>query len=409
MYGAVGLNRIFEAPRLAAGVLVAASVLLGVLGGSAYYACNIYNPSLLLPGDGGTQGDGYPCAHVAPPPRPTMVPDVDAEVPIVAAFNSIDIGVRSNGHVAHFGYDLDNVCTCPGPPSCAQQEGGAESCDDEAGRDDTAVKLFQALGATTPAGTLQIDQGLSSGQYGLLLSISGYNLQADDDQVGVSFYISNGLNRAADGGIPTPQLNGSDLWTIDPGSLQNGTTQEVLQITSCAGNPKCQPLFTADRAYVSQGSVVAHMASIPISFGLRSYLGGATMNLSDAIIVGKLEQVNLTDGLSYRLTGGTIAGRWPTSKLLSTLSTIADPVVDGGFLCTGSYTYAVIRTVVCGAADISQTPLNDNNTPLAPCDAVSVGMQFTAVPAQLGGVLLVPPAPAGCRNGGVPFSDTCSH
>ena len=26
----------------------------------------------------------------------------------------------------------------------------------------------------------------------------------------------NGLNRTNDGGIPTPQLDGTDQWTIDP-------------------------------------------------------------------------------------------------------------------------------------------------------------------------------------------------
>ncbi len=338
-----------------------------------------------------------------------MNPDAQAQISVVAAFNSIDIGIGIDGGVHAYGYDLDGVCTCPGPPSCAQEDNAPESCDDDAGRDDTAVLLFLVLGAATPTGTFRIDQGLRNGQYGLLIAISGYNLELNDDKVVVDFYVSNGLNRTADGGIPSPQLDGRDLWTIDPGSLK-GDPQDVLKITSCADNPQCQPLYTDDQAYVSNGSVVAHIGRpIPIAFGDRSFLGGATMNLSDAIIVGQLSPFQLPQGgVSFKLTGGTIAGRWPTSQLLSTLSTVPDPASDGGFVCgSSSSTYGLIKSVTCGAADISQSSTNDNNTPLAACDAISVGMQFTAVPAQLGAVLALPQAPAGCTDGGLPFSDTC--
>jgi hypothetical protein len=34
-------------------------------------------------------------------------------------------------------------------------------------------------------------------------------------------------------------------------------------------------------------------------------------------------------------------------------------------------------------------------------------MTFTAGPAGLGGILAVPPAPAGCATNGVPFTDSC--
>lgn len=391
---------------------------MGVLGVSSYQGCSIYDASLLLPANdaGGATDptrDGDPCAHIGPPPRPRSVnPDAQSQSLVVAAFKTIDIGVGADGGVTPYGYDLDGVCTCPGPASCAQQDGAPESCDDKAGRDDTAVLLFLSLGAATSIGAFRIDQGLQSGQYGLLIAISGYNLEMNDDRVVVDFYVSNGLNRTPDGGIPTPVLDGTDLWTIDPGSLQGGSAPDVLDIASCANNPRCKPLYEDDQAYVSNGFVVAHMAGpIPIAFGDRSFLGGATMNLSDAIIVGQLSTFPLSHGgVSYQLTGGTIAGRWPTSQLLSTLSTVGDPATDGGFLCgSSSTTYNIIKAVTCGAADISHIASNDNNVPLAQCDAISVGMQFTAVPAQLGGVFAVPPPPAGCTDGGVLFSDTCAR
>jgi hypothetical protein len=340
-----------------------------------------------------------------------MNPDASqTEVSVVAAFNTIDLGIGADGSVALYGYDLDGVCTCPGSPSCTQQISPPQSCDDTAGRDNTAVLLFLTLGAATSTGTVRIDEGLRTGQFGLLIAISGYNLELNDDRVVVDFYLSNGLNRDSEGGIPTPLLNGSDPWTIDPGSLV-GSPEDLLKIASCAGSAQCQPLYSDDQAYVSNGFVVAHMSRpIPIGFGTRSFLGGAAMSLSDAIIVGKLEPFDLSHGgISYKLTRGTIAGRWPMSSLLSTLANVSDPLVDGGFLCGSSPSYAYFKSVACGAADISQSATNDNNVPLATCDAVSVGMEFTAVPAELGGVLAAPPAVAGCADGGVPFTDNCGR
>lgn len=377
-----------------------------MLSASSYQGCNVYDPSLLLPGDAGALSgmlDGGACVPVTPPTRPAVVsPDAEAQISlIVAAFNSIDIGVGADGGVTPYGYDLDGVCTCPGPPSCARDDMAHATCDDKGGVDNNAVLLFLALGAATSTGTLRIDQGLQSGQYGLLIAIKGYNGEANDDKVEVDFYVSNGLNRTSDGGIPTPLLDGTDQWTIDPNSL----------VPSCAGGLECQPLYSDDVAYVSNGFVIAHMSRpIPIAFGDRTFLGGATMSLSDAVIVGELAPFQLSHGgVSRQLTGGTIAGRWPTSQLLSTLSTVGDPIRDGGFLCGDSPAYKVIKAVACGAADISQNHSNDNNVPLAVCDAVSVGMHFTAVPAVLGGVLAVDAAPAGCGDGGVPFTDTCFH
>ena len=390
------LIRTSRARTLASAVGVAGAVL----GASSYQACSIYNASLLgsaegAPADGDL--DGGACVGAVPPSRPQNAEGGGGSLSVVAAFRTIDIGVSGgfDAGVPPFGYNLDKDCTCPGPPSCVNHYKGApaETCDDEAGRDNTDIQLFRLLGGPASTGTSQIDQGLTSGQYSLLLVISNYNGQSDDSFVTVDFYVSNGLSRTADGGIPTPQFNGNDLWTIDPGSVSGG-----------------QPVFTDDQAYVSGGTLVSHMSQLPIAFGARSFLGGATMQLLDAVIVGQLAGYNVDGGplVGFALVGGTIAGRWPTTRILSTLATIPE---DGGFLCgNDSFTYNVIKSVVCLNADISKDTSGDNNAPLAPCDAISVGMQFTAVPAQLGEVFAVPPAPSGCEDdAGNPWSDTCSQ
>lgn len=377
---------------LAAGLVVA-----------SYPGCAVYDTSLLASADGGTSSQAdYVCHSAVWPDRPPSDDnDGGGNFTVVAAFNTIDIGLSAapEAGVPPYGYDLDGVCTCPGPPSCQQIKGATESCDDDAGRDHTAIELFSTLRSAASTGTAQIDEGLSAGQYSLLLVINGYNGQPDDSHVVVDFYVSNGLERDEDGGIPVPQFNGQDRWTIDPSTI-NGT----------------MPIFEDDTAYVSGGLVVAKLpGQVPIVFGDRSFLGGARMFLSGTIVVGSLSPYQLESeagtAFGYALTKGTIAGRWPTSSLLATLATIPDTTTkDGGYLCGNSFAYTLIKEAVCYSADISQSELNDNQQPsLAPCDAVSVGLQFTAVPAQLGSVLAEPPAPAGCEINGMPWTDHCPN
>jgi len=396
---------------------MAMAAVLVVLGARLYEACAVYDSSLLLPADGDASTDAgppAPCLHVQPPGHPDGGATAGGTLQVVAAFKTIDIGLTADASAPRpsFGYDLDGVCTCPGPPSCVQVhgDGAPTTCDDDAGGntgiDNTDIDLFRALPVAASVGTAQIDDGLQSGQYSLLLVIDGYNGMANDDKVTVSYYVSNGVNRTADGGIPTPTFTGGDLWTIDPDSLQD-KPQDPASIPSCAHNPQCGSVFSDEAAYVSNYVVVARFNQLTVAFGDRSFLGGATMALSTAVIVGQLQPVPLQQGgFGYDLVGGTIAGRWPTKALLQTLATIPDSLDDGGFLCGhGNLYYEIIKATVCGAADISQNQANDNTN--AACDAVSVGMTFTAGPAQLGAVLAVPPAPAGCADGVVPFTDNC--
>jgi hypothetical protein len=394
-----------------AGAMTVLVLVVGVvLGAWGYQACDVYDRSLLLPaandaGPSDAAVDVDPCPHARPPPRPEAAAATDGGTfQVVAAFESIDIGLTADAGAPRppYGYDLDGVCTCPGPPSCTPTNDA--DCDDEVGRDNIAIDLFRGLGVAASTGTSQINEGLTTGQYGLLLVIDDYNGEANDPNVTVSYYVSNG-DRAADGGIQRPAFTGLDRWTIDPNSLAGTPTD----IPSCANNRQCQALFSDDQAYVANNEVVANFSGnqIPVAFGDRSFLGGATILLSSAVIVGTLQKTALaTPGFGYVLTAGTIAGRWSSKDLLSTLATIPDPAVDGGFLCSNILNYNIIKAAACGAVDISQNPHNDN-TP-APCDAVSVGMRFTAGPAQLGGVYRVPPAPAGCAVGGLPFTDSCN-
>jgi hypothetical protein len=390
-----------------AGLALGALALLSGSAVVAYQACAIYDPGLLLPGDAGA--DAAPnaaCAHAYYPDRPAREDPSMLTVEVVLAVQSIDLGVSPDAGVAlaPYGFDLDHVCTCPGPPSCVQAQGAPETCDDDAGRDHAALELFRELGALAPAGSQQTNQGLQAGQYGLIFDIQNYNGTANDKQVSASVYASNGISGIEDGGMPQPNHDGTDIWTVDPTYVIGGS---MLAGSNC-NQGGCKPILSDDNAYVNDSVLVARI-DFPVSFGTKSFLGGAVMNLKGSVIVGRLEPVALTGGgTSYRIRDGTIAGRWPTRLLLQTLAAIPDNLSNTSrYLCgNDSFGYQYLRYRACQVADITSNPMLDNTN--APCDAVSMGFRFDANPAHLGEVYGVPSPPAGCTtDGGMPFTDSC--
>jgi hypothetical protein len=405
------------------GLASALCVMIGALG--SWPGCAVYTPSLLLAGpdagdagDGSTGGgDGGTCTHVRWPPYAAQ--DDDSGTPglsAVFAMQSIDIGVGPDAGpigpdastpLAPFGFDLDNTCTCPDLPSCQQAAGTKEICDDKEGRDHIGLQLFRDLGTSAQNGSQQANQAMQAGQFGMLLQITGYNGQANDRQVSVALYVSNGINGVQDGGVPTALHNGADRWTVDPAYLLNGNT--LNGSTDCdLGNAACQPAYADSNAYVTDGVFVANLAAVPLTFGYRANIGGALMKLNDVYIVGRLSSVMLPGtGAGWRIDDGSISGRWRTSDLLANMATIPDPLIDGGYVCGNDILYQYFKPVICALQDITSNPGADHTTPLANCDALSMALAFEAEPARLGPVYGVPPASAGCADAGVAFTDNC--
>ena len=105
-----------------------------------------------------------------------------------------------------------------------------------------------------------------------------------------------------------------------------------------------------------------------------------TLELTGSVVTALL----VRDGNTFRLEQGDLAGRWATSKLLRAVSALHDPVNPGEYVCPGSQTYQNTKALICRAADIfadsKQTDVTQS------CDALSVGIGFTAAPAKFGPV-----------------------
>lgn len=358
-------------------------------------ACTLFNPleeyergsattdagadGALPQDDGG--GDAASCARTRWPARPT-VEDGAENVELIQALATFSSEPDPDpGASVVQGYDLDGVCTCPEAESCKPRASARPHCDGPGGVDNSGGELLTTIASLVDR-KADTNSRLRSGDYGLLFRVRGYNGGANDREVELAVFLSNGTDGIQDGGVPPPPTyDGTDRWTLDPKSLAGGA------------GPPYVPNFLDAHAYVADHVLVA-----TVDFPIR--LGRMTIDLSGSVVTGTL----VKDALGYHVDDGVIAGRAPTRALLTNLSVIDDPFVPGGHLCGTSVTYLDAKTKVCETADIFSDLKQDNTS--APCDALAVSAHFTSKVAQLGGVFGLPPPITPC---GPQWVDDCSN
>lgn len=379
----------------------------GLLAGAALaVTCAVYDSSLLLPADAGAPdagadagseagpGDDGGCALARPPGRPAGAdgPDGPRIVMAVDSLRLDDDSATDAGIAVADGYDVDGVCTCPGPESCkapAQTSSTAAKarCDGDGGRDNAAGKLFTTfakLSSTFQPSRLR--DGIRKGNTSMVFVLTRYNGAPDDPSVTVSLYLSPGFEgRRLDGGVgdageSSPLFDGTDRWTISPTSLIGGAT---LVGTDCETATTCAPLYVDSDAYVAGGTLVAHL-DFPIGVSDRFVL-----LVSSATVTGQL----LRQGAGARLERGQVAGRAAASNILSGMGLLQDPF-SSDYLCKNNPTYLNVKQTLCASADVAADPRADNTG--APCDALAAAVAFSASPARLGVVLEEAPAPTTC-------------
>ena len=332
------------------------------------------------PVDAGTDADARACTPSRWPTRPTTEDGTDV-VEIIQALRTFSAESIEDAGTARAGYDLDGVCTCPEPESCALRTGAPQHCDGPGGVDNSGGDLLTTIAQLVDRNA-DANSRLRSGDYGLLFRVRRYNGGANDREVEVAIFLSNGTDGIQDGGVPPkPVYDGSDRWTVDPTCVAGGA------------GPPFVPLYVDANAYVADHVLVA-----TVDFPLR--LGRFTIALSGSVVTGTLTK----DGASYRVDDGIIAGRGSTRSLLTGLAAIDDPFVKGQHLCGDSGTYADAKRAICNATDIVGDLKQDNTG--APCDALAVAAHFTSSAANLGTIFAPPPLPMPC---GPQWVDDCSR
>lgn len=304
-------------------------------------------------------------------------PGGDREV--VVAVRAIDLNDDVQGEPV--GLNLDGACTCPEPSSCIPDDDADEDllCDAGGGVDAQSRRIFAQLALLTndQFSSRELSQDADDGRWGLLFRIEGWTGEPTDTRIRFSLYGSPGL---PDEAIPT--WTGDDAWSIDATSVEPDGTVD-------------QPLYVDENAYVADGVVVA---SLPQS-GITLATSGARLDLK--LVAGFLRARLVEEGGQWALRDGILASRLRTADLFQALDGFRDG--DEEPLCTDSPLFALARDAICESADI----FSDAGTPTSPCDAISVGIGFTAEAARLGAVTEPPELTPGCEGGTEPSRCSC--
>jgi hypothetical protein len=362
---------------LTLGLVSAAAVCAALLDG-----CVLPSFTLATNADAGPDAAMMPetgaptCVPVTYPDPPGGIDDGTNIGTLVFALRSVDFGDTGNGTP---GYDLDHVCTCfrDAGNACSGKATPSTYCDADGGVDNQASKLIGLVGefAASVFGSSVFSAQANSGKWTLLFRVDGYNGQPNDPAVNVALYPATG--------IPMPNWDGFDQWPVVASSVDGGVNA---------------PYFVSDGAYVSNGVLVATMPT-----GELTIHGGGqdtiTVRLSAGVITANLSQL----GPSWRLQSGVFAGRWSLTEIFKSLSSYRDN--NGKPLCTDQLVqYTVVKQLICQDADIL---VNDTMPKSAPCDALSIGIGFTADPALLGGISDAGVDSPGCPAATDPANDSC--
>lgn len=383
--------------------------LLAALGLAPFVACNVYDESLLAAdadastsSSGGVpagRGAGYwsgtndegcptvkrPTVADKPRPQPSTIPD---EGPIVVALRRIDLGTTNpaDGGAADtawqtLGFDMDGLCTGSSKtcgksdePACKPLQ-GQTPIDGEYCRDNSfgnlATTLTYASSLTSEFGFGTFDCALCSGALNFLVRIQGYNGQQDDDGIDVDFFPAVGLE------TPLPIDCSANI--PDTACFRSFMPWNIDRKVVTGANPGDSPsTLRATTAFVKSGSLVLFLPDpFPIYFpGDDTIIRPFPITVHQGFITGKLAKQ--ADG-TWRVDDGMIGGSTLLTEVLASLEEIG--------LCQGDTNYTVAKGVIENVADVLGSGKLDKN---APCDAVSVGVGFTAQQATLGKAVEAP-------------------
>ena len=241
-----------------------------------------------------------------------------------------------------FGFDLDglrstkdstNVCTQVAGAQKSAQEDGDEGIDNAFGK-----TILPLLPITGPSKTLN-DSIQAEGAFTIMMRLKGLTDEPAQTNTGLSGTLLIG------GSLPTgsrPDFSPSFQWPY-----------------------RQDPQIPITGAYITNGVFVNGQASAPIELSL--FLSGQALSLkiNKPIITFKHTPPN-------DLAEGTIAGVIGTDELIASLEKVAGRISPT--LCGGA-AFDAIKDTIRKSSDMLK---DGTNRAGAPCDAISVGIGFTA-------------------------------
>jgi hypothetical protein len=316
------------------------AVGLGAVGVVAAQGCS---SSTAAP-TGGTAASG-----TVPPGPPSAGPTTD-KTTRVFALNQLFLGeVGRSGPVKDawkdFGYNVDglattktdtNVCTRVGGADPAKQEDGNGGIDNSFGH--TIVGFIQGI-APNPSKT--INDSIQGGSFTILLEVTGLSDDPKQSATGLSGRLLVG-GTYSDDKTKKPTFATNDDWPF-----------------------RASPIVPISNAYVNNGTFVngANGADVELSL----FIQGVQLSLTI-----KRAAITFDHTGAHDAANGTISGVINTEQLVTGIKSVAGRISTQ--LCGGS-TLDTIEQTIRQASDIHS---DGTNGPGAPCDAISIGIGFTA-------------------------------
>jgi hypothetical protein len=383
--------------------------------------CNVYTSDLVggtAPPDAGNgigwwSGPAGTCFSAkAPRPEDRPAPQSGGTTipPITLALASMRIGSLDAKNEFNqlawqdLGLDLDGLCTssptCPAdaPEGSCKPTKGAVAYDGNYCRDNTFGRLevtaanIQEVGGKYGLNDDAFNCALCTGAYNFIIKVSGYNGLPNDDEIRIDLYPSPGLES------PLPWDCSKKDWRTHPcfTSFLPWYIRDTA-VTQPTGGPALPDAVLADpKAYVRDGYVVGQLPAnvlfwFPTIAGRKTDVATAfPLRMTSGVITGKLKKA--ADG-TWSVEDGTIAGRALYTDVLQGFRLI-------GF-CESDPNYALMQTFLESNLDI----LGDGKVdPSRTCDAISVGISYTATEATAGKLIHVDDlkeCPAVVGDGGV--------
>jgi hypothetical protein len=237
------------------------------------------------------------------------------------------------------------------------------------GVDNSGLALLKVIaGLYTELSPEDVNARLKEGDFGLVARVERYNGASDDTDVFVTVQPALGVHQEPVQTPPkykVPNFNETDVWATDK-EYYLSSEDEIY------------PTIKSQIAYVSGGRLVARFDVLYANIGMPNPAVGRSrpleVYLEDAWFVGDL---SIVDG-QMSIHNGILAGRWPTTKVFESMRKNAAGTAQSPSLeCVNDLgKNPIVRSTVCDAQDLGDVAGE-------PCNAISVGIGFTAKPASI--------------------------
>jgi hypothetical protein len=272
-------------------------------------------------------------------------------------------GNRSQDAWKDIGYNLDGIVSTKlgsnhckfvaGANKTTVQADGTDGIDNSFGKNITPF-----IDRLQPDPSIEVTKAVEDGDFTIMLRTRGLGPEADQKDVWAALYAGAEFGEK-------PAWDGTDVWDVYKELLNNDDVES--------------PKVVFENSYVSDHTWVSGSeGTVDLSVSIQGF--EVTLRIINAIITMEMDSEN------SEVARGVISGVLETQSFISELQKVAGSFDES--LCEGSL-FDSIASQIRQSSDIMDDGTNGN--PDITCNAISVGLGFTAKRVILGAAVDSPP------------------